>query len=121
MSNKIFVLTYTIGTNEGRKSRRLICDTKEQAIMQQAVLGGEVVEYISHQESLNVNWPDKIDIDDGIENELQSIAGLESSTVRMPHRNLWHPKLFLLCPLPYYDAEDMEKALDAAGIKWEAE
>lgn len=46
MSNKIWVLTYTIGTNEGRKSRRLICDTKEQAIMQQRVLGGEVVEYI---------------------------------------------------------------------------
>lgn len=34
MSNKIWVLTYTIGTNEGRKSRSLICDTKEQAIRQ---------------------------------------------------------------------------------------
>lgn len=45
MSNKIWVLTYTIGTNEGRKSRRLICDTKEQAIMQQTVLGGDLVEY----------------------------------------------------------------------------
>ena len=45
MNNKIWVLTYTIGTNEGRKSRRLICDTKEQAIRQQTVLGGDLVEY----------------------------------------------------------------------------
>lgn len=66
MSNKIWVLTYTIGTNEGRKSRRLICDTKERAIRQQTVLGGEVVEYIRQQESLKVNCPDKIDIDEGI-------------------------------------------------------
>ena len=51
----------------------------------------------------------------------QLIAELESRTVKMPHRNLGHPKLFLLCPLPYYDAEDMEKALAAAGIKVEAE
>lgn len=49
------------------------------------------------------------------------IAELESRTVKLPHRNLGHPKLFLLCPFPYYDAEDMEKALAAAGIKWEAE
>lgn len=46
---------------------------------------------------------------------------LESRTVKLPHRNLGHPKLFLLCPFPYYDAEDMEKALAAAGIKVEAE
>ncbi|HCA3729848.1 TPA: hypothetical protein MPI41_001346 [Klebsiella pneumoniae] len=46
---------------------------------------------------------------------------LESRTVKLPHRNLGHPKLFLLCPLPYYDAEDMEKALADAGIKVEAE
>ncbi|MFW0502420.1 hypothetical protein [Klebsiella pneumoniae] len=51
----------------------------------------------------------------------QRIAELESRTVKMPHRNLGHPKLFLLCPFPYYDAEDMEKALAAAGIKVEAE
>nr|WP_130947801.1 hypothetical protein [Klebsiella quasipneumoniae] len=53
----------------------------------------------------------------------QRIAELESRTVtvKLPHRNLGHPKLFLLCPFPYYDAEDMEKALAAAGIKWEAE
>ena len=51
----------------------------------------------------------------------QRIADLESRTVKMPHRNLGHPKLFLLCPFPYYDAEDMEKALAAAGIKWGAE
>ncbi|HFE4603771.1 TPA: hypothetical protein ACF26J_005608 [Klebsiella quasipneumoniae subsp. similipneumoniae] len=50
----------------------------------------------------------------------QRIAELESRTVKMPHRNLGHPKLFLLCPFPYYDAEDMEKALAAAGIKVEA-
>ncbi|MCJ4448658.1 hypothetical protein [Klebsiella quasipneumoniae] len=49
------------------------------------------------------------------------IADLESRTVKMPHRNLGHPKLFLLCPFPYYDAEDMEKALAAAGIRVEAE
>ncbi|HBR3395472.1 TPA: hypothetical protein L9S48_002860 [Klebsiella pneumoniae] len=49
------------------------------------------------------------------------LSSLESRIVKMPHRNLGHPKLFLLCPFPYYDAEDMEKALAAAGIKWEAE
>ncbi|AUV36893.1 ead/Ea22-like family protein [Klebsiella pneumoniae] len=47
------------------------------------------------------------------------IEHLESRTVKMPHRNLGHPKLFLLCPFPYYDAEDMEKALAAAGIRVE--
>lgn len=51
----------------------------------------------------------------------QRIAELESRTVKLPHRNLGHDKLFLLCPFPYYDAEDMEKALAAEGIKWEAE
>ncbi|MEZ4096191.1 hypothetical protein [Klebsiella pneumoniae] len=51
----------------------------------------------------------------------QRIAELESRTVKLPHRNLGHDKLFLLCPFPYYDAEDMEKALAAAGIKMEAE
>ncbi|HBQ7594785.1 hypothetical protein B6I61_21105 [Klebsiella pneumoniae] len=51
----------------------------------------------------------------------QRIAELESRTVKLPHRNLGHPKLFLLCPFPYYDAEDMEKALAAAGIKVETE
>lgn len=49
------------------------------------------------------------------------IAELESRTVKLPHRNLGHEKLFLLCPFPYYDAEDMEKALADAGIKVEAE
>ncbi|EPY9676090.1 hypothetical protein ACXH4A_000285 [Klebsiella pneumoniae] len=49
------------------------------------------------------------------------IAELESRTVKLPHRNLGHPKLFLLCPFPYYDAEDMEKALADAGIKVEVE
>ncbi|MCF7093667.1 hypothetical protein L4N02_02620 [Klebsiella variicola] len=51
----------------------------------------------------------------------QRIAELESRTVKMPHRNLGHHKLFLLCPFPYYDAEDMEKALAAAGIRVEVE
>lgn len=51
----------------------------------------------------------------------QRIAELESRTVKLPHRNLGHEKLFLLCPFPYYDAEDMEKALADAGIKVEAE
>jgi hypothetical protein len=63
MNNKIWVLTYTIGTNEGRKSRRLTCDTKEQAEMQQRVLGSEVVEYIRQPESFQVNWPEKMDAD----------------------------------------------------------
>ncbi|MGL0724118.1 Ead domain protein [Klebsiella pneumoniae] len=56
-----------------------------------------------------------------IETLRQRIAELESRTVKLPHRNLGHEKLFLLCPFPYYDAEDMEKALAAAGIKVEAE
>lgn len=63
MNNKIWVLTYTIGTNEGRKSRRLTCDTKAQAEMQQRVLGGEVAEYIRQPESFQVNWPEKMDVD----------------------------------------------------------
>ena len=81
MSNKIWVLTYTIGTNEGRKTRRLTCDTKAQAEMQQLVLGGEVVEYIRQPESFQVNWPDKIDIDEELEKEKQSIVELDSRTV----------------------------------------
>lgn len=56
-----------------------------------------------------------------LEKAQQRITQLESRTVKLPHRNLGHPKLFLLCPSPYYDAEDMEKALAAAGIKVEAE
>lgn len=123
MSNKIWVLTYTIGTNEGRKSRRLICDTKAHAEMRQRVMGGDVVEYIRQPESFKVNWPEKIDIDEELEGEKQSIEELESHTVtlKMPHRNFGHPELFILCPFPYYDAEDMEKALASAGIKMEAE
>ena len=58
---------------------------------------------------------------EALEKAQQLIAELESRTVKLPHRKLGHPKLFLLCPFPYYDAEDMEKALAAAGIKWEAE
>lgn len=58
---------------------------------------------------------------EALEKAQQRIDELESRTVKLPHRNLGHPKLFLLCPFPYYDAEDMEKALDAVGIKVEAE
>ncbi|MHA8616421.1 hypothetical protein ACYA9A_19640 [Klebsiella pneumoniae] len=58
---------------------------------------------------------------EALEKAQQRISQLESRTVKLPHRNLGHPKLFLLCPFPYYDAEDMEKALAAAGIKVEAE
>ncbi|MEH8724445.1 hypothetical protein RAG26_21485 [Klebsiella pneumoniae] len=58
---------------------------------------------------------------EALEKAQQRIAELESRTVKLPHRNLGHPKLFLLCPFPYYDAEDMEKALADAGIKVEAE
>lgn len=67
MNNKIWVLTYTIGTNEGRKQRRLTCDTKEQAEMQQAVLGGEVLEYIESPQSFKVVWPENIDVDGVLE------------------------------------------------------
>lgn len=69
MSNKILVLTYTIGTNEGRKSRRLICDTKEQAIVQQTVLGGDLVEYIRKPEAFKVNWPEGMDINGALANQ----------------------------------------------------
>lgn len=58
---------------------------------------------------------------EALEKAQETITQLESCTVKLPHRNLGHPKLFLLCPFPYYDAEDMEKALAAAGIKVEAE
>ena len=58
---------------------------------------------------------------EALEKAQQRIAELESRTVKLPHRNLGHPKLFLLCPFPYYDAEDMDKALADAGIKVEAE
>lgn len=116
MSNKIWVLTYTIGTNEGRKSRRLICDTKEQAEMQQRVLGGEVVEYIRQPESFQVNWPEKIDIDEELEKEQQSIAELESRTVKLP------PCVDDLHGIGMVmSADAVIDMLAAAGIKWEAE
>lgn len=58
---------------------------------------------------------------EALEKAQRRISRLESRSVKLPHRNLGHEKLFLLCPFPYYDAEDMEKALAAAGIKWEVE
>lgn len=145
MSNKIWVLTYTIGTNEGRKSRRLICDTKERAEMQQAVLGGEVVEYIRQPESFLVNWPDKIDIYEELEKEQKSIAELEYRTVTVklpkPHAHLiliqaghapddyWddvavsHSEKDRCCDgserYPVYARWEIEEMLTAAGIKLE--
>lgn len=65
--NKIWVLTYTIGTNEGRKQRRLTCDTKEQAMMQQRVLGGEVVEYMESPRAFEVSWPKSFSVDQVLE------------------------------------------------------
>lgn len=145
MSNKIWVLTYTIGTNEGRKSRRLTCDTKAQAEMQQRVLGGEVVEYIRQPESFQVNWPDKIDICEKLEKEQQSIAELNSRTLKLPkpHAHLiwiqaghapddyWddvaasHSEKDRCCDgserYPVYAHWEIEEMLTAADIKWEAE
>lgn len=145
MSNKIWVLTYTIGTNEGRKSRRLICDTKEQAIMQQTVLGGDLVEYIRKPESFKVNWPEKMDVEEELENEQQSIAELESRTVKIPkpHAHLiwiqaghapddyWddvavsHSEKDRCCDgserYPVYARWEIEEMLTAAGIKVEVE
>lgn len=124
MSNKIWVLTYTIGTNEGRKSRRLICDTKEQAIRQQTVLGGEVVEYIRQQESLKVNWPDKIDIDEELENEQQSISELDSRTVavKLPDlRQIVSGGRYVWSDGVYNYSRDVKVALAATGIKVEVE
>lgn len=97
MNNKIWVLTYTIGTNEGRKSRRLTCDTKAQAEMQQRVLGGEVVEYIRQPESFQVNWPEKMDVD-AVLHEMRQVqnnpaawkdlylCGFNTESVRDPFR-----------------------------------
>ncbi|CAH1616244.1 hypothetical protein UGKSKPNP1_00073 [Klebsiella phage UGKSKpnP1] len=97
MNNKIWVLTYTIGTNEGRKSRRLTCDTKAQAEMQQRVLGGEVVEYIRQPESFQVNWPEKMDVDAVLHEMRQMqndpaawkdlyLCGCDAESVRDPFR-----------------------------------
>lgn len=124
MSNKIWVLTYTIGTNEGRKSRRLTCDTKAQAEMQQRVLGGEVVEYIRQPESLKVNWPDKIDIDQELEKEEKSIAELESRTVavKLPDlRQIVSGDRYVWSDGVYNYSQDVKAILAAAGIKVEAE
>ena len=65
--NKIWVLTYTIGTNEGRKQRRLTCDTKEFAEKQHAVLGGEILEYTESPQALTLRWPEKADLNGVIE------------------------------------------------------
>lgn len=65
--NKIWVLTYTIGTNEGRKQRRLTCDTKEFAEKQHAVLGGEIREYTESPQALTLRWPEKADLNGVIE------------------------------------------------------
>lgn len=74
-----------------------------------------------HAKKIQALLTDKVGYKEEIAALRQRIAELESRTVKLPHRNLGHPKLFLLCPFPYYDAEDMEKALAAAGIKVEVE
>lgn len=76
---------------------------------------------IDECKSIIAAMDERLALVEALEKAQQRIAELESRTVKMPHRNLGHPKLFLLCPSPYYDAEDMEKALAAAGIKVEAE
>ena len=43
----IFVHTYKIGTNENKKERRALWDSKEQALAQQRVLGGIVQAFVS--------------------------------------------------------------------------
>ncbi|HHT2405894.1 TPA: ead/Ea22-like family protein [Klebsiella michiganensis] len=48
------------------------------------------------------------------------IDQLEARTVEMPKRSLGFPHGYLLMPLPYYDAEAVEKALEDAGVKWSA-
>lgn len=72
MNNKIWVLTYTIGTNEGRKQRRLTCDTEAQALMQQGVLGGEVVEYMESPRAFEASLPKSFSVDQIIE-ELRKV------------------------------------------------
>lgn len=62
-----------------------------------------------------------IGLTDFVDWQANRIAELESRTVKLPHRNLGHDKLFILCPFPYYDSEDMEKALTDAGVKWKRE
>ncbi|WP_180234591.1 hypothetical protein [Klebsiella quasipneumoniae] len=82
-------------------------------LAQEARINAGCGEYLSPAETM--------ELVEALEKAQQRITQLESRTVKLPHRNLGHPKLFLLCPFPYYDAEDMEKALAAAGIKVEAE
>ncbi|HBS2505201.1 TPA: ead/Ea22-like family protein [Klebsiella variicola subsp. variicola] len=48
------------------------------------------------------------------------IEQLETRTVEMPKRSLGFPHGYLLMPFPYYDAEEVEKALEDAGVKWSA-
>lgn len=62
-----------------------------------------------------------IGLTDFVDWQANRIVELESRTVKLPHRNLGHDKLFILCPFPYYDSEDMEKALTDAGVKWKRE
>ena len=91
----------------------------EQNYRALAALFGVTTPDLPPLEHENVHYADAAEME--IAALRQRIAELESRTVKLPHRNLGHPKLFLLCPFPYYDAEDMEKALAAAGIKVEAE
>ena len=82
----------------------------------------ELVEALEKAQTERDEFRNRLKLERSIlEDADKRIAELESRTVKLPHRNLGHEKLFLLCPFPYYDAEDMEKALAAAGIKVEAE
>lgn len=76
---------------------------------------------IDECKSIIAAMDERLALVEALEKAQQHIAELESRTVKLPHRKLGHDKLFLLCPFPYYDAEDMEKALAAAGIKVETE
>lgn len=50
----IFILTYKIGTNENKKERRALCNTMDEALAQQRVLGG-VIQAFEAVENLAAN------------------------------------------------------------------
>lgn len=97
---------------------------KDQLYFAWKAAGAELLEALEKAQSKIIELQQGYEIDPRTHEIIdlhERIAELESRTVKLPHRNLGHDKLFLLCPFPYYDAEDMEKALAAAGIKVEAE
>lgn len=102
---------------------------KDQLYFAWKAAGAELVDALEKAQQQNISdfeikarlCKESNSLHDRLREADKRIAELESRTVKLPHRNLGHDKLFLLCPFPYYDAEDMEKALAAAGIKVEAE